>query len=132
MHYLLLYIITLILYDILVLVIGVPYAVIKFAIRAIKRKSFSLFNRLCRMYFWQSSYELDVAAVAPLQYACNDFFIPPNGTRFGTKKKTLSHYFGVNKMNKTIYKAGIITANIIDFVFGLFGDKNHVEKAANR
>ena len=97
--------------------------------RGIRARSWKAFNDPLNKYFHDSSHGLDEAANPGLEPPANDWFIMPNGHRFGNSKETLSFVFGINKKKFTMYNIGYFTAELIDAVFALFGDINHTEKA---
>jgi hypothetical protein len=123
------YIIVLAFY-IVVAALAVPYTFIKAIIRGIKARSFKVYWQTMWQFVYGAAWGLDQAGSPLLMHLGNDLFIKPEGKRIGSPDKTLSHYFGVNKLQGKLYWLGLFFAYLIDLVALFFGDENHVEKAA--
>ena len=124
------YLITLCFY-LFVALLAVPYTYIKAIVRGIKARSFRVYWETILDWAYMSCWGLDQAGSPLLSHLGNDLMVKPNGKRIGSPDKTLSHYFGVNKINGTLYWFGLFWAYLIDLVALFFNDRNHVEKAAN-
>ena len=127
---LLLILITIILY-VIVFIASFLWTYIYLVIQGIKHRSFSHFNQGLKAYCYGIAFGLDQAANPLVKYSFTHWFVKPEGVPFGDEDKTLSHIFGLNKLSKTLFKAGKFIASGINKVFAFFGEKNHVENAAN-
>ena len=121
------FLITLSLYLVLAVIV-IAYTIAKHAVKA---NSFKDFNNRMSKYFYCSAYGLDQAASPLLKEPFNDWFIKPDGYKAGNPDDTLSYILGVNRKQNTLYFAGKMLAKIVDFIFNLFGDKNHIKNAVN-
>ena len=110
--------------------IAVPFTWIKAIVRGIKAMSFKVYWNTMWQWCYKSAWGLDQAGSPLLSHFGNDLCIKPDGKRFGSPDITLSHYFGWNKLNGTLYWFGLFWAYLIDLVALFFGDKNHTTKAA--
>ena len=128
----LIYVATCILYMCLVWGVAIPYIFIRSIKDGIKARSWRAFNDPLNKYFYNSSYALDEAGNSGLEPPANDWFIMPEGHRFGNSKETLSFVFGVNKKKFTMYNVGYFVAELVDAVFALFGDINHIDKTTEK
>ena len=110
--------------------ITIPYTWIKAIVRGIKARSFKVYWNTMWQWCYKSAWGLDQAGSPLLSHLGNDLMIKPKGERLGSPDKTLSHYFGVNKLKGTLYWFGLFWAYLIDLVALLFGDADHTTKAA--
>lgn len=125
------YIVTLLLY-VLIAIVATLYTWVKAIVFGIKQRSFKVYWTTMWQWCYQSAWGLDQAGSPLLSHLGNDLMIKPNGVRLGSPDKTLSHYFGINKINETLYWFGMLIALLIDVGALLFGDKNHTTKAAKK
>lgn len=123
------YLATLLLYVALSF-IAVPYTWIKAIVIGIKQRSFKAYWSTMWQWCYKAAWGLDQAGSPLLKHLGNDTLIKPNGIRMGSPDKTLSYYFGINKVNDSLYTFGWVWVYIIDLVALLFGDLNHTDKAA--
>lgn len=117
-------------FYIVVALLAAPYTYIKAIVRGIKQRSFKVYWQTMWQWCYKAAWGLDQAGSPLLSHLGNDLMIKPEGKRIGSPDKTLSHYFGVNKLKGTLYWFGLFWAYLIDLVALFFGDINHVEKAA--
>jgi tetrahydromethanopterin S-methyltransferase subunit G len=82
-------------------------------------------------YLYDSALSYDQTGAMVCSKWFNDWFVKPNGHRFGNPDETASHVFGKNLKQDTLYLFGYFIAYIINAVAALMGDVHHVEKAAN-
>lgn len=114
----------------IVAILAIPYTWIKAIVIGIKQRSIKAYWSTMWQWCYKSSWGLDQAGSPLLSHLGNDLMIKPNGERLGSPDKTLSYYFGVNKLKGTLYWFGLLWAYTVDLVALFFGDVNHVEKAA--
>ena len=119
------------LFYIVVAIIAIPYTFIKAIVSGVKAGSFKVYWIMMWEWVYKSSWGLDQAGSPLLKHLGNDLLIKPNGVRLGSPDKTLSYYFGINKLNGTLYWFGLFWAYLIDLVALFFGDIDHTTKAAN-
>lgn len=123
------YLLVLVFY-VIIAILAIPYTYIKAIIRGCKAMSFKVYWSTMWQWCYKAAWGLDQAGSPLLSHLGNDLMIKPNGERLGSPDKTLSYYFGVNKLNGTLYWFGLLWAYTVDLVALFFGDINHVEKAA--
>lgn len=84
-------------------------------------------------YFYHCALTLNKAGATFSKHLFNDWFVKPDGHRFGDINESASHVFGKNKEAGSLYWAGYFLAYIINAVAaGFYKDVDHIEKAADR
>ena len=124
------YILVIIFYIVIAL-LAVPYTYIKAVYLGIKAMSFKVYWNIMWQWCYKAAWGLDQAGSPLLAHLGNDLCIKPHGARMGSPDKTLSYYFGRNKLDGTLYLFGLFWAYLIDLVALFFGDIDHTTKAAN-
>lgn len=99
--------------SIILFPIGIIYSFIKISITT-KEK-----------VFFRFALAIDQIGNTVLEHLFNDFLITNNGYRFGDSRETISKVIGLNKINGTLSKYGILLYTILNTI-----DENHCEKAA--
>lgn len=69
-------------------------------------------------YFFLLAQSIDQLGNALGQYLFNDMFIKENGHKFGDIDQTISCVIGINYMNGTLTRSGMVFRSFLDFVFG--------------
>jgi len=83
-------------------------------------------------YFFSFAKSLSIAGATQGQHLFNDWFVKPDGYRFGAETESASHNFGENKKRETLYPLGYALAYLINAVAAGFKDNEHIEKAAEK
>ena len=120
---LLLFIVSIVL-SLFVATLAIIYTHISLLLIGIKKKSLKWTIDQLSIYYLKCAISTDQTGATVSMYLMNDFFIFPEGHRFGNPDETASYVFGRNKLDNTLYPFGLKIANVLNWI-----DKRHVEKA---